>query len=222
MAFPNSVVPVVDGAQINPYYIQADDSTSSTNFIPPVRRSIVVSGVTNNREDYVELPNVADVPNGHEITIHCAASSDFTMQTPASSDTKINNIDSDGASGYYCTGTEVMKVVKVSNTQGWVAFALTKAGAQAAAVVPYAISGSPSASISSSPSKSISTSPSRSVSISPSLSPSTSLSKSPSISSSISLSRSPSISVSVSPTESTSPSASSSISPSKSPSVSPS
>jgi hypothetical protein len=59
------------------------------------------------------------------------------MRTPASSNEKINNEDCDGTKEYLCTDTEIIKVVKISNTIGWMAHAYTAIGAVATAVVPH-------------------------------------------------------------------------------------
>ncbi len=224
MAFPNSLDPRVDGIKYNPYYIQADATHTVTNNIPFNRRTVVVSAVITNSNDFVVLPALADVPNGHMIRLLCSAGSDFELRTKASSNEKINNVDSDATNNYKCTDGQVMTIIKVNNTAGWVAFALTNLGAQATAVVPNATSASASASRS--PSASLSPSSSSSVSRSPSasLSPSasSSVSRSPSSSSSASLSpsasRSPS--ASLSPSSSASVSSSASLSPSSSASLS--
>lgn len=214
MAFPNSLEPVVDGLGLNPYYIQADDSVSSTNQIPWNRHNIVVSAVTNDANDFIVLPAVASVPSGHTITVFCNAGNEFEVRTPAASNTKINNLDSDGTKEYGCTDTQIHRFVKVSNTQGWVAFALTKLGAQVAAVVPDDVASSSSASLS--PSSSSSASKSPSASMSPSSSGSASLSPSSSSSASRSPSASQSPSASLSPSSSASASSSASLSPSSS------
>lgn len=220
MAFPNSLEPIVDGLGINPYYIQADDSVSSTNNIPWNRQVVIVSAVTNDANDFIVLPATGDIPNGHSITVYNAATSDCEVRTPASSNTKINNVDCDGSNEYFLTSGLVTKFVKVSNTQGWVAFALTKLGAQVTAVVPDAVSMSSSASKSPSASMSPSSSASGSMSPSASKSPSSSASRSMSPSSSSSASLSPSSSgspsASLSPSSSASKSSSASLSPSSS------
>jgi hypothetical protein len=58
------------------------------------------------------------------------------MRTPATGE-KINNVNcGDGSVEYLCTDTDVIRVIKVSNTQGWVAQSLTNLGAVRTAVVP--------------------------------------------------------------------------------------
>ena len=222
MALSSATNPVLDGVRVAVSNVVADDSASYLNQIYAPCQSVNVIGITNSENDYVILPLIADVPIGHEIIINNVASSDFQLRTPASSGTKINNVDCDGTGSYPMTNTQILKVIKISNTVGWMAHGYTAIGAVATAVVPEGHSLSPS--ISPSVSKSPSKSPS--VSLSPSISPSVSLSPSisPSVSKSPSLSPSISPSVSVSPSASLSPSSSPSVSPSvsKSPSLSPS
>ena len=49
---------------------------------------------------------------------------------------KLNGVDSDGTNEYLCTDTELIRVYKLSDQDGWVASALTALGAVATAVVP--------------------------------------------------------------------------------------
>lgn len=213
MAFPDSLTPAVDGIRFNPYYIQGDSATSSTNAIPFNRRHVIVSAVTNGAHDYVVLPALADVPNGHKISVINSVKVDLMS---GASGEKINNVDSSGSDKYVLNANLVTTIIKVSNTVGWVAFALDNLGAQVTAVVVSSPSLSPSSSSSASMSPSASLSPSSSSSAS--RSPSASLS--PSSSSSASRSPSSSSSASMSPSGSLSPSASQSPSASRSPSAS--
>ena len=111
-------------------------ATTSTNTIAPGVKSVVVGAVTNNANDWIILPALADVANGHEITILCSAGGNFELRTPASSNEEINSEDCDGTKEYLCTDTEVLKVVKINNTIGWMAHAYSAIGAVVAAVVP--------------------------------------------------------------------------------------
>ncbi len=219
MALSSATNPVLDGLEVAVSSVTADDSDNVLNQIYPAQTSVDILGVTNGQDDYVTLPALADVPNGHEIIINSQVSP-CLLHTPAGSGEKINNVDCDGTNDYPLTVSEVVKVVKISNTVGWMAHAYSALGAVVAAVVPAAVSASSSLSPSVSPS--VSKSPSKSPSISPSISPSSSLSPSASPSVSPSVSLSPSTSPSVSPSVSTSPSVSVSPSVSKSPSISPS
>jgi len=139
MAATNTDSPVLDGIWFRPALVKPDDATPVTigiNSIPAGAKVAVVSAVTNNANDWITLPAVAEVPNGHEIIILCSAGGNFELRTPASSDTKINDVDSDGTQEYLCTDKDIVRVVKVSNTQGWIAQSLDYLGAVRTAVVP--------------------------------------------------------------------------------------
>lgn len=111
-----------------------DDSEGTGNTILETTKSATVGAVTNDANDFIVLPAIANVPVGHEILIDCAAGGAFEMRTPASSGTTINGVNSDGTQEYLCTDTELVRVIK--HADGWVATALTALGAVATAVVP--------------------------------------------------------------------------------------
>lgn len=115
--------------------LTADDSASATNSIIADAVSINISGVTNDANDFVVLPAIADVEIGHTIYIACNASSNFELRTPAASTTTINGVNSDGTQEYLCTDTDLIRVTKVTAT-GWVAQSITSLGAVRTAVVP--------------------------------------------------------------------------------------
>ncbi len=139
----NNDSPVLNGVWFRPYLLKpaavntgADTNSSLGNSLPPTAKVGVVGTVTNDANDWITLPSLADVPNGHEVIILCNAGANFEMRTPTSSNEKINNIDSDGSQEYLCTDTDIVRVIKVSNTAGWVAQSLTKLGAVRTAVIP--------------------------------------------------------------------------------------
>lgn len=94
-----------------------------------------VGAVVNDANDWVNLPAIASVGIGHTIRIACNAGGNFELRTPAASNTKINDVDSDGTQEYLCTDTDVVIVTKATTT-GWVAQSLTKLGAVRTAVIP--------------------------------------------------------------------------------------
>jgi len=132
----NTRIPAQDGVEYIPLRITADDAQSSLNSIPRLTKSVVVGGVTNDANDFIVLPNLAQCPDGHEITILCSAGSNFELRTPATSDEEINSEDCDGTKEYLMTDTQVVKVVKISNTIGWMAHGYSAIGAVVTAVVP--------------------------------------------------------------------------------------
>jgi len=111
-----------------------DGGTASV--ILPGKTAVDVGAVTNDANDHIVLPSLSAVPVGHKIVIACNAGGDFELRTPATSNEKINTVDSDGTQEYLCTDTETIFITKVSATDGWVATALTALGAVATAVVP--------------------------------------------------------------------------------------
>ncbi|HRF69834.1 MAG TPA: hypothetical protein PKV66_00220 [Candidatus Pelethenecus sp.] len=118
-----------------PVTLTAAATNSATNSIPPAVKSVVVTGVTNDANDWITLPDIADVPLGHEIIIQANAGSNFELRTPASSNTKINDEDADGTKEYLVTDTHTVKLWKRTST-GWTGVSYTKLGAVVTAVVP--------------------------------------------------------------------------------------
>jgi hypothetical protein len=116
--------------------IEATNSELASNTIGDAVNSVLITGVDVDANDFVVLPSLADVEDGHVINILCAGSSNFELRTPASSNEKINNVDADGTNEYLCTDTDTVRIWKVSNTQGWVAQSITNLGAVRTAVVP--------------------------------------------------------------------------------------
>ncbi len=141
--------PVLDGVSFRPYILKArNDNVGATtdpnvggtigNSIPPSAKVAYVDSVETNADDWITLPSLADTANGHEIIILAQASANFELRTPASSNEKINNVDSDGTNEYLVTDTDIVRVIKVDNTIGWVAQSLTYLGAVRTAVIPDA------------------------------------------------------------------------------------
>lgn len=112
----------------------AADSGSGSSILPSATM-VTVGGVTTDANDWIVLPPIANVPIGHTIRIAANAGANFELRTPASSNTKINDVDSDGSQEYLCTDTDLVIVTKRTTT-GWVAQSLTKLGAVRTAVIP--------------------------------------------------------------------------------------
>lgn len=136
MAISDGSAPRLDGIEFAPVKLLADDAQGNINSVPPLAKSVVVEGVVNDANDFIVLPSLASCPNGHEITILCSAGGNFEMRTPASSAEEINSEDCDGTKEYLMTDTEVVKVVKINNTIGWMAHGYSAIGAVVTAVVP--------------------------------------------------------------------------------------
>jgi hypothetical protein len=97
---------------------------------------VKVTAVANDANDFVVLPSLYSCPDGHEIVLLCSAGANFELRTPAASTELINGQDCDGTKEYLCTDTQVVKVVKINNTIGWMAHGYSAVGAVVAAVVP--------------------------------------------------------------------------------------
>lgn len=136
MAQSNGLNPHFPALTLGCQTVTADDSESSLNAVEVGRTSVLVSGVTNDANDFVVLPAIASVPVGHTIRIVANATSNFELRTPAASGTKINDVDSDGTQEYLVTDTHTVVVTSRGATAGWVAQSLTKLGAVVTAVVP--------------------------------------------------------------------------------------
>jgi len=95
-----------------------------------------VAAVTNDTDDFIVLPSLASVPVGYQIMILCNAGGAFELRTPSGSDEEINSEDCDETKEYLCTDTQVLRVVKISNTIGWMANAWSAIGTAVTAVVP--------------------------------------------------------------------------------------
>jgi len=116
--------------------IVAAAAEGATNTILPSSTGVIVTGVTVDANDFVVLPPIASVPTGHRITVIGRAGSNFEVRTPASSNTLINNVDSDGTQEYLFTNLHTHFFTKISNTVGWIGNGLTNLGAVVTAVVP--------------------------------------------------------------------------------------
>ena len=209
----------VSGYNTTPQEVTPKRSYDTTgNKVYATTKTVTLQANDAGTTDWFILPDLGNVEVGHEIII-VAGAANCEMRTPFGSNDKINDVDCDGNYEYVVTATNVIRVVSMGETAGWMAKEYTKAGADVTAVTPDEAT---SASSSASPSKSPSSSPSKSPSSSPSASPSASPSESPSKSPSASPSKSPSSSPSASPSASPSQSPSASTSPSASPSASPS
>ena len=140
----NNDSPVLDGVWFRPYILKArndntganTDASSTGNSIAPTAKVANVLTVETDANDWITLPSLADVANGHEIIILASAASNFELRTPTSSNEKINNVDSDGTNEYLVTDTDIVRVIKVNNTVGWIAQSLTVLGAVRTAVIP--------------------------------------------------------------------------------------
>lgn len=136
MAQSNSLNPSFDALSLRSQTVNPSNDSGSGSSIRKGVRSVTVGAVVNDANDWIVLPPIADVPVGHQIVIACNAGGNFEMRTPASSNTKINNEDSDGTKEYLCTDTDTIVVTSRGSTGGWMAVSYTNLGAVRTAVVP--------------------------------------------------------------------------------------
>lgn len=136
MANPNGKNPMLEGVEFVPVILLANSSQGTGNSVPPLVKVVEVQGVVNDANDFIVLPSLASVPNGHEITVIGSAGANFEVRTPASSNEEINSEDCDGTKEYLFTDTQIVKFIKIDNTIGWMGHGYSAIGAVVTAVVP--------------------------------------------------------------------------------------
>lgn len=99
-------------------------------------RQVTLLANANDANDFTVLPPLASVPEGHKITILAGTAANSELRTPASSNEKINNVDSDGSQEALLTATNVYTVTKMIGTAGWMLEGRTKLGAYETAIIP--------------------------------------------------------------------------------------
>lgn len=126
-------VPVTGSQACSPSTLTA---AGSANLILPGVTNVAVGANVNGTSDWVTLPSLSSVPVGHTITI-VANAAGHKVRTPATSNEKINNVDSDGSQSYtIASGSQVHIFRKIDNTIGWVGQGFTALGAVVTAIVP--------------------------------------------------------------------------------------
>lgn len=134
----NDVIEVLRNPASNPgaqTIIAAADSGVGSTILPGVSM-VYVDAYTTDANDWIVLPALSSVPNGFTITIVVQAQGNCEMRTPAASGEEINSEDCDGTKEYLLTNTQIVKVIKIDNTIGWMAHGFSAIGAVVAAVVP--------------------------------------------------------------------------------------
>ena len=136
MANPDGLSPQLQGVQFEPQLLVADDAQGSINSVAPGVKVVKVTGVTNDANDFIVLPSLNSVQDGHSVTVLCSAGANFEVRTPASSAEEINSEDCDGTKELLATDTTVLTITKISNSIGWMSEVRTALGAYGTAVVP--------------------------------------------------------------------------------------
>lgn len=92
--------------------------------------------ITSGNTAYIAtLPDASVMRPGQQITLWNNATA-CKLRTPASSNTKINNVDSDGTQQVTLAANTLYKAYFVNATVGWILISWTNLGAANAAIVP--------------------------------------------------------------------------------------
>lgn len=114
------------------YSLVADDADSYVNTIPDDVERVVVTGTTNDGNDWVVLPRnprPLQAVTGWSVAAH-------ELRTLAASNLKINNQDGDGTKEAAIPATTLWQATYISATIGWVLRAWDELGAPITAIVP--------------------------------------------------------------------------------------
>lgn len=113
----------------------ASDS-AGVNMIPAGVTRVEVGANVTDVNDWITLPSLASVPVGFTVTVVSNAAG-HEVRTPASSNEKINNQDSDGTKEYaIAAGSQIHIFRKISDSIGWMGQGFTALGAVVTAVIP--------------------------------------------------------------------------------------
>jgi len=135
MALSQGKRPTFDGVQVRAVSLTPTASDSAVNTIEAGVTSVRLGANVNGVTDYVVLPSLASVEDGHVVTI-VAGAANCEVRTPAASAEEINSEDCDGTKEYLLTATQIHRFTKIDNTIGWMGQGFTAIGAVATAVVP--------------------------------------------------------------------------------------
>jgi len=136
MAQPNGLNPEFDALTTVAQEVTPDDAQGTGNSIQAGKVSVSVGANTNDTDDFIVLPSLADVPAGHKITV-ISNSAGHEVRTPADSDEEINSENSDGTNEYaIASGGQIHTFTKIDDTIGWMGQGFTAIGAVVTAVVP--------------------------------------------------------------------------------------
>jgi len=135
MALSQGKRPLFEAVQVKAFSLTPDDSESALNIIEAGVTAVRLGANVNGVTDFVTLPSLASVEDGHVVTI-VAGAANCEVRTPAGSDEEINSENSDGTKEYLLTATQIHRFTKIDNTIGWMGQGFTAIGAVATAVVP--------------------------------------------------------------------------------------
>ena len=138
MAIAKTDCPILKGISYEAVQI-IPSATGVTSIIPATARVVEVQANTVGVNDWIYLPDIAKVANGNTIMI-IGNSAGFEVRTPASSNTKVNNVDADGGAAEYTypSAYQIHYFTKINSTVGWEAHGFTAIGAAVTAIIPDA------------------------------------------------------------------------------------
>lgn len=130
MFFPN-------GFHIIAYDFIANNTPDINSALNININRVNVTGVVTDADDFIYLPRLDQVENGHTIIIMCDAGSNFEIRTPNTRNDLINNVNC-GVAGneYLATDEDTITAIARNATDGWVLTSVTKLGAVRTAVIP--------------------------------------------------------------------------------------
>ena len=138
MAVSKKDYPVFKGITIKPTYVLPDSASEAASIIPSGASTVIVGANENGVNDFIVLPALATVPDGHCITIITNAAG-HEIRTPSGSNEEINSEDSDSTKEYTVAAVaQVHYFTKITTTIGWEAHGYTAIGAVVVAIVPGA------------------------------------------------------------------------------------
>jgi len=135
MALSQGKRPLFEALQVAAVSLTPDSAESAVNIIEAGVTSVRLGANVNGVTDFVTLPSLASVEDGHVVTI-VAGAANCEVRTPAGSNEEINSEDCDGTKEYLLTATQIHRFTKIDNTIGWMGQGFTAIGAVATAVVP--------------------------------------------------------------------------------------
>ena len=135
MALSQGKRPLFEALQVAAVSLTPDSAESAVNIIEAGVTSVRLGANVNGVTDFVTLPSLASVEDGHVVTI-VAGAANCEVRTPAGSNEEINSEDCDGTKEYLLTATQIHRFTKIDNTIGWMGQGFTAIGAVVTAVVP--------------------------------------------------------------------------------------
>lgn len=135
MSIVNGSDPKLRGLHLEAQTIAPDDSQEEANSIKAGVKSVRLAANVTGTNDFVVLPSLASVEDGHEITI-IAGAANCELRTPAASAEEINSVDCDGTQEALLTATNIYTVTKIDSTIGWMLKSFTAVGTVVASITP--------------------------------------------------------------------------------------